>query len=68
MSEAGSNNEEVGAAASDAVSEDEEGVDPGDIQVVMTQVGHSRRDVIDALRRNNNDTVDAVMYLVNNIP
>ena len=82
MSEEESNNEGVGASASEAESEDinegvgasaseaesEDGVDPRDIRVVMSQVGHSRRDVIDALRRNNNDMVNAVMDLVINIP
>lgn len=42
---------------------DEEGISADDIQLVMTQVGCSRKRAVAALRLRNNDVVDAIIEL-----
>jgi NACalpha-BTF3-like transcription factor len=43
---------------------DEVGIDANDIELVMNQVNCSRKQAINALRRNNNDVVNAVMSMI----
>eukprot|EP01112_Ceratiomyxa_fruticulosa_P010707 TRINITY_DN2843_c0_g1_i1.p1 TRINITY_DN2843_c0_g1~~TRINITY_DN2843_c0_g1_i1.p1 ORF type:complete len:205 (-),score=69.69 TRINITY_DN2843_c0_g1_i1:47-661(-) len=42
---------------------DETGVEPKDIELVMSQTGASRRAAVAALKKNNNDIVNAIMDL-----
>jgi len=56
--EEGSNIEEV-----DEGDVDEEGIEPKDIELVMSQVGCSRGKAVTALKANNNDIVEAIMQL-----
>jgi len=42
---------------------DEEGIEPKDIDLVMSQVQCSRSKAVSALRANNNDIVEAIMQL-----
>ncbi|KDP30907.1 hypothetical protein JCGZ_15519 [Jatropha curcas] len=57
------------AAASQADEEEEEvdetGVEPRDIELVMTQAGVSRSKAVKALRTHNGDIVSAIMELTN---
>jgi len=57
------------SAAQPAVEEveeddaDESGIEPKDIELVMSQVSCSRSKAVSALRANNNDIVEAIMQL-----
>merc|ERR1711862_789879 len=42
---------------------DEEGIEPKDIELVMSQVSCSRTKAVKALKANNNDIVEAIMHL-----
>merc|ERR1712136_464766 len=42
---------------------DESGIEPKDIELVMSQVSCSRSKAVSALRANNNDIVEAIMQL-----
>eukprot|EP00927_Polykrikos_kofoidii_P076313 TRINITY_DN731_c0_g1_i8.p2 TRINITY_DN731_c0_g1~~TRINITY_DN731_c0_g1_i8.p2 ORF type:complete len:202 (+),score=47.67 TRINITY_DN731_c0_g1_i8:75-680(+) len=42
---------------------DESGIEPKDIELVMSQVSCSRAKAVSALRENNNDIVEAIMHL-----
>ena len=42
---------------------DEEGIEPNDIEMVMSQANVSRSKAIKALRANNNDIVNSIMVL-----
>lgn len=54
-----------GAAAADEEEEeiDETGVEPRDIDLVMTQAGVSRSKAVKALKSSNGDIVSAIMEL-----
>lgn len=60
---------DAAAAAADAQAEEEEeevddtGVEPRDIDLVMTQAGVSRNKAVKALKTNNGDIVGAIMEL-----
>uniref|UniRef100_A0A7S1FAV2 NAC-A/B domain-containing protein n=1 Tax=Noctiluca scintillans TaxID=2966 RepID=A0A7S1FAV2_NOCSC len=47
----------------DEDSADETGIEPKDIELVMSQVSCSRSKAVSALRANNNDIVEAIMQL-----
>ncbi|RHY34314.1 hypothetical protein DYB32_001297 [Aphanomyces invadans] len=51
------------AADDDETEDDESGVDPKDIQLVMTQSNVSRAKAVAALKSNDNDVVNAIMEL-----
>ncbi|ETW08633.1 hypothetical protein H310_01169 [Aphanomyces invadans] len=51
------------AADDDETEVDESGVDPKDIQLVMTQSNVSRAKAVAALKSNDNDVVNAIMEL-----
>ena len=60
------NQTSVDGAASDAAGADaldETGINPGDIDMVMSQAGCSRNAAIKALKDNGNDLVNAIMSL-----
>mmetsp|Transcript_54092 Transcript_54092/g.150421 ORF Transcript_54092/g.150421 Transcript_54092/m.150421 type:complete len:190 (-) Transcript_54092:81-650(-) len=42
---------------------DEDGIEPKDVELVMSQVQCSRAKAVTALRANNNDIVEAIMHL-----
>jgi len=42
---------------------DEDGIEPKDIELVISQVNCSRAKAVQALRKNNNDIVEAIMQL-----
>merc|ERR1712136_335563 len=42
---------------------DESGIEPKDVELVMSQVSCSRSKAVSALRANNNDIVEAIMQL-----
>jgi nascent polypeptide-associated complex subunit alpha len=50
-------------AEGDAGDVDESGIEPKDIELVMSQVSCSRAKAVSALRENNNDIVEAIMHL-----
>merc|ERR1712048_1434306 len=47
----------------DAGEVDESGIEPKDIELVMSQVSCSKAKAVAALRANNNDIVEAIMQL-----
>lgn len=53
------------AAAQDEEDVDESGVDPKDIELVMTQAGVSRGKAVKALKAADGDIVTAIMELTN---
>ncbi|KAE8708617.1 Nascent polypeptide-associated complex subunit alpha-like protein 4 [Hibiscus syriacus] len=53
----------AGAPADEEEEVDETGVDPRDIDLVMTQAGVSRAKAVKALKSNNGDIVIAIMEL-----
>ncbi|CAI9297591.1 unnamed protein product [Lactuca saligna] len=58
--------EAIGAAANDEEDEvDESGVEPKDIDLVMTQAGVSRSKAVKALKAADGDIVSAIMELTN---
>ncbi|KAJ1400586.1 Nascent polypeptide-associated complex NAC domain [Sesbania bispinosa] len=62
--------QDQGAAAAEAQPEEEEevddtGVEPHDIELVMTQAGVSRGKAVKALKAHNGDIVGAIMELTN---
>ena len=62
--EEGSSSAEVPAAApadDDDEEVDEEGIEPNDIEMVMSQANVSRSKAVKALRANNNDIVNSIM-------
>jgi len=56
---------ETSATAQDDEDVDESGVDPKDIELVMTQAGVSRPKAVKALKAANGDIVAAIMELTN---
>ena len=65
MSNDGSKPETSAAAAQDDEDVDETGVDPKDIELVMTQAGVLRSRAVKALKAANGDIVAAIMELTN---
>ena len=65
MSNTGLKLESSAAAAQDDEDVDETGVDPKDIELVMTQAGVSRPRAVKALKAANGDIVAAIMELTN---
>ena len=63
MSNDGSKPETSAAAAQDDEDVDETGVDPKDIELVMTQAGVLRSRAVKALKAANGDIVAAIMEL-----
>ena len=51
------------AAAAGEEDVDESGVDPKDIELVVSQAGCSRGQAVKALKNNDNDIVNAIMEL-----
>ena len=51
------------AEEEDELVVDETGVEPKDIELVMTQAGVSRAKAVNALKRNDGDIVSAIMDL-----
>ena len=45
---------------------DEEGIDPKDLELVMSQAGVKRKTAIKALKNNDNDIVNAIMEVFTN--
>merc|ERR1711862_701158 len=56
-------NDAAGAGADDAGDVDETGVEPKDIELVMTQTEASRAQAVRALKKANGDIVNAIMEL-----
>jgi len=64
QSSSSSSMKEAAASSSSAGDEDEEGVSPKDITLVMNQGNVDRVQAVAALKRNNNDVVNALMDLM----
>ncbi|KAL9247940.1 hypothetical protein vseg_021314 [Gypsophila vaccaria] len=56
---------ETSAVANDDEDEDDTGVEPKDIELVMTQAGVSKGKAVKALKASNGDIVTAIMDLTN---
>ncbi|KAK9691612.1 hypothetical protein RND81_09G207700 [Saponaria officinalis] len=56
---------ETSAVANDDEDEDDTGVEPKDIELVMTQAGVSKGKAVRALKASNGDIVTAIMDLTN---
>ena len=59
--EAGAEESAPAPADDDDEEVDEEGIEPNDIEMVMTQANVSRAKAVKALRANNNDIVNSIM-------
>ena len=54
---------DTSAAAEDEDAVDESGLEPNDIELVISQASVSRAKAVKALRSNNGDSVNAIMEL-----